>query len=174
MTYVIFWRTGDSRNDQFQSLTMVRLFPHPTPARIRCFERSDSLVVQRSSLLLATVVLLCCISVAQGESCRQTKTCKRPKVSLVEGTSEISFPRRKVNELAGKTAGGRRLLQHRQDTRSQEMLKNTQEQSSASIMMSPEAVLVEVSEERPHLAGVFHPSFVGCADIYFCHTRLAG
>merc|ERR1740117_1024624 len=104
----------------------------------------------RSSLLLATVVLMCCISVAQGRTLKAQGGSRR--VTSVTGKnkmrhSDASFEI--VGTTGGATAGGRRLLQQRQNTRSQEMLKNTQEQSRAS--MSPEAMLVEVSEERPHI-----------------------
>merc|ERR1719272_2816516 len=90
----------------------------------------------RSALLLAAVVLMCCISVAQAQ-----RMAREPQVTFSEGESHLRFPRRHANEGAGKTARGRRLLQHRQDTRSQEMLETTQEQSRASIMMSPESHL---------------------------------
>merc|ERR1740117_1533935 len=104
----------------------------------------------RSSLLLATVVLMCCISVAQGRTLKAQGGSRR--VTSVTGKnkmrhSDASFEI--VGTTGGATAGGRRLLQQRQNTRSQEMLKDTQEQSRAS--MSPEAMLVEVSEERPHI-----------------------
>merc|ERR1740115_622679 len=103
----------------------------------------------RSSLLLATVVLMCCISVAHG--------LRRGLVTSVQSRSSVDYSettKGTVGTRAGQTAFRvkEELLQslpQRQNTRSQEMLKDTQEQSRAS--MSPEAMLVEVSEERPHI-----------------------
>jgi len=103
----------------------------------------------RSSLLLATVVLMCCISVAHG--------LRRGLVTSVQSRSSVDYSettKGTVGTRAGQTAFKVRgeLLQslpQRQNTRSQEILKDTQEQSRAS--MSPEAMLVEVSEERPHI-----------------------
>merc|ERR1712166_862642 len=106
-------------------------------------------LTMRSSLLLATVVLMCCISVAHG--------LRRGLVTSVQSRSSVDYSettKGTVGTRAGQTAFKVRgeLLQslpQRQNTRSQEMLKDTQEQSRAS--MSPEAMLVEVSEERPHI-----------------------
>merc|ERR1712166_329168 len=106
-------------------------------------------LTMRSSLLLATVVLMCCISMAHG--------LRRGLVTSVQSRSSVDYSettKGTVGTRAGQIAFRVRgeLLQslpQRQNTRSQEILKDTQEQSRAS--MSPEAMLVEVSEERPHI-----------------------
>ena len=102
-----------------------------------------SLAVQRSAFLLATVVVMCCMPMSLATDKRRM----RSKGVFSRGTSTITveLASRKVGEVAAKTAGGRRLLQQRQNIRSQDIAQA--EHSRA--LMNPEATLVEVDAEWP-------------------------
>ena len=108
-----------------------------------CLNGLISLAVQRSAFLLATVVVMCCMPMSLATDKRRM----RSKGVFSRGTSTITveLASRKGREVDDKTAVGRRLLQQRQNIRSQDIAQA--EHSRA--LMNPEVTLFEVDAKDP-------------------------
>merc|ERR1719272_897065 len=97
----------------------------------------------RSAFLLATVVVMCCMPMSLATDKRRM----RSKGVFSRGTSTmtVELADRKVPIAYQQTAIGRRLLQQRQNIRSQDIAQA--EHSRA--LMNPEVTLVEVDAKNP-------------------------